>query len=507
VDESLKSSIVYTRRAVNAKGDQATTDTSVGWIERGSRQETTPCMALVVAWSHSEPELLAELVLTGEDEPDRLLGRGEARAEDSWPRLQLRRQRPPGWLRPAQSSKPISGPRISREQLRIKPSKARLEVERVGRCAMSINGQRTNFGVLSPGDTLLLDGELLLLCAERASGMPELRDYPERLWFEYGEADPHGIVGESPGIWALRDRLAFLAQREGHVLILGESGSGKELAARALHELSPRAARRLVSRNAATLPSGLIDAELFGNARNYPNAGMAERAGLIGEADGSTLFLDEIGELDTDLQAHLLRVLDHGGEYQRLGDATSRRADIRLIAATNRAENALKQDLTARLKLRVTIESLLSHREDIPLLARHLLRRAAARDPAIGERFFEGWNGKSGEPRLDPLLIDRLLRHTYAYHVRELEVLLWTAMAGSQGHFIALTPEVEARLTPISESNDSADLSAARIQECLDRHGGNQSRAYRELGLKNRDALYRLIKKHNLSVKRDRSKP
>ncbi len=491
---------------MTAQRDQATTDTSVGWIERSAREASAPGLALVVAWTHSDPELLAELVLVLQDDPDQLVGRGEARADDSWPRLQLRRQRPPGWLA-ANASKPIRGPRISREQLRVRPAGGRLEVERIGRCPILINGEQTNFGVLSAGDTLLLEGELLFFCTERSSRMPDLRDYPERLAFAYGEADSHGIVGESPSIWALRDRLAFLAQREGHVLILGESGSGKELAARALHELSPRAERRLVSRNAATLPSGLNDAELFGNAKNYPNPGMSERAGLIGEADGSTLFLDEIGELDTDLQAHLLRVLDHGGEYQRLGDAAARRADVRLIAATNRPERDLKQDLTARLKLRVTIDSLASRREDIPLLARHLLRRAAKRDPAIGERFFEGWDGENGEPRLDPALIDRLLRHTFAYHVRELEVLLWTAMAGSHTHFIALTPEVEARLVPsVSGSLPPGVLSPERIQQCLDRHDGNQSRAFRELGLKNRDALYRLIKKYQLRVKREPSR-
>src|SRR6185503_16398678 len=115
-------------------------------------------------------------------------------------------------------------------------------------------------------------------------------------------------------------------------------------AARALHELSPRAERRLVSRNAATLPSGLMDAELFGNAKNYPNPGMAERAGLIGEANGGTLFLDEIGELPAELQAHLLRVLDGDGEYQRLGDAQQRRSDFRLVAATNRDPSSLKHD-------------------------------------------------------------------------------------------------------------------------------------------------------------------
>ncbi len=120
--------------------------------------------------------------------------------------------------------------------------------------------------------------------------------------------------------------LAFAAQSSHHVLVQGDSGSGKELAARAIHALSSRQRGPFVTRNAATLPEGLVDAELFGTVRGYPHAGSPERRGVIGEADGGTLFLDEIGELRHDLQAHLLRVLDHGGEYQRLGDARTRRS-------------------------------------------------------------------------------------------------------------------------------------------------------------------------------------
>src|SRR5262249_14365097 len=172
-----------------------------------------------------------------------------------------------------------------------------------------------------------------------------------------------------------------------NVLIHGPSGTGKELAARAVHALSRRAKRPLVARNAATLPPGLVDAELFGNVKNYPNPGTPERPGLIAQADGGTLFLDEIGELPWDLQAHLLRVLDAGGESHRLGEATARRASIRLVAATNRAPGELKHDLLARLTLRLVMPELAARPEDIPLLVRHLLRRAAEQSPDIGRRF------------------------------------------------------------------------------------------------------------------------
>src|SRR5262249_4513267 len=151
----------------------------------------------------------------------------------------------------------------------------------------------------------------------------------------FGAPDPHGILGESPAAWALREHLSLAAHSGQHILLLGQSGTGKELAARAIHALSPRRDKPFIARNAATFPEGLVDAELFGTAKGYPNAGSPERPGLIAEADGGTLFLDEIGELPAHLSSHLLRVLDRGGEYQRLGESRVRRSDLRVVAATN----------------------------------------------------------------------------------------------------------------------------------------------------------------------------
>ncbi|HRE89765.1 MAG TPA: sigma 54-interacting transcriptional regulator, partial [Myxococcota bacterium] len=170
--------------------------------------------------------------------------------------------------------------------------------------------------------------------------------------FDFGTPDPYGMVGESQAIWALREELAVTARAGMHVLIHGPSGAGKELAARAIHGMSSRAHRPLIARNAATFTESLIDAELFGNIRNFPNVGTPERPGLIGEADRSSLFLDEIGELPSHMQAHLLRVIDRDGEYTRLGESKPRKADIRLIAATNRPVESLKHDFAARLTTR-----------------------------------------------------------------------------------------------------------------------------------------------------------
>jgi hypothetical protein len=260
----------------------------------------------------------------------------------------------------------------------------------------------------------------------------------------FGDADLFGLVGESSSMWDLRRQVALMAGQGTHVLILGASGTGRELVARAIHARSSRRNRPMISRNAATFPEGLIDAELFGNMRNYPNPGMPERPGLMGEADGSILFPDEFAELPIALQAHLLRVMDEG-EYQRLGEATTRRSSFRLIAATNRPERFLKDDIRARLKTRLRLRGLNERREDIPLLVRHLLRRHAVHDPAVAQRFFLGGTPK-GEPRISPALMSALVSHHYRTHVRELEGLLLRALLDSPGRYIDLTPEVRQEL-------------------------------------------------------------
>jgi two-component system response regulator HydG len=277
------------------------------------------------------------------------------------------------------------------------------------------------------------------------------------------------------------------------VLLHGESGTGKELAARAVHTLSPRARAPFIARNAATLPAGLIDAELFGNAKNYPNPGMNERGGLIGEADGGTLFLDEIAEIPVEQQAHLLRVLDGDGEYQRLGEAHSRRSDFILVGATNREVSALKHDLGARLTLRLELPPLAARREDIPLLVRHLLLLAAKKSPRIGERFVQESKGGRLDVRVDPALIEELLVRAYETHIRELDALLWRAMAGSPGDTVLLTPELRKESRG-RETEPTAEQIRAAIKGA-----GNVQSAARALGLKSRYALYRLMKRHGIA--------
>lgn len=368
----------------------------------------------------------------------------------------------------------------------------------MGRAPMRINGQETKDGLLRDGDVVELHNAAVYFVTRRPKVLPG----SSVAAFAFGRPDPFGLVGESPAAWALRNAYAFAASTDRHVLVLGESGSGKELAARSIHGLSDRRDRPFIARNAATMPDTLIDAELFGNAKNYPNPGMAERAGLIGEADGSTLFLDEIGDLPEKSQVHLLRVLDSNGEYQRLGEAKTRTSAFKLVAATNRAADSLKHDFLARFVHRIEVPGLPERREDLPLIAAQILRTIAAKNPTIADRFFERRNGAIAEPRLMPELMARLLRHPFTHHVRELERVLWLAIGTAQGDFIGVTEPVDGELRDsASSATEATEVDRETLEKALSDNGRSPTKTAKALGLKNRYVLIRLLKKHGLSAK------
>ena len=500
------------------------TISETGWLPRTSAEPPgVQHLALVVAWSLAEPHRVGEVLLVAEG--PLVVGRGDAsESEGGAPRARLVRQRPGV----SEGTGPLRAPGLSRHQLVVEPRGGGLAIERHGRCEVLVGGRVVDEAIVRPGETVTIRNQLVLLCARRPQRLPELRCYDVGRARVFGAADEHGIVGESPAIWSLRDELAFAASSDVHVLLLGASGAGKELAAAAIHAMSARRARPLVARSAATFPPGLVDAELFGNARDYPNAGMPERPGLVGEADGGALFLDEIGELDAASQAHLLRVLDRGGEYTRLGEARPRRASLRLVAATNRAPSEMKPDLLARLALRARLPGLDERREDIPLLATHLLRRAAARNPTVGPRFFERWDGVGGEPRVAPEVIEHLLVRAFSHHARELEALLWEAIRSSRGTYLeapaAWTVDAPAGGAAVDPSRAEAierrgertakgsaprvartarpprgrEPTAEELRAALARHAGQKGAVCEELGLSSRFALYRLLKRHGI---------
>ena len=478
--------------------DTTTTGGVEAWLHR--RPATAPpseSMVLAIAWSAVEPDRIGEMAVLDSGGGARLLGRGGARRDDPCLRLTFVRQRPWG----SEPRAPLEAPGLSRRQLVLEPRDGGVAFERIGRAAVRWNGREVPAGLAGPGDTLTVENQLVLFCARRPSPFSVPRNLRRAQVHAFGAPDADGIVGESAAVWALRDEIAFAAASPAHVLVWGETGTGKELAAHAVHRLSARGSRPLLARSAASFPDTLIDAELFGNMRDYPNHGMPAREGLIGAANGTSLFLDEIGELPLASQAHLLRVLDGGGQYHRLGEASSRRSDFRLIAATNRPLSALKADLAARFAVQVAVPPLAARREDIPLLCHHLLIAASAVTPQLCTRFASTTPGGTPFYRTDPAFVEALLRRDYLGNIRDLARLLWASLRESRGSLLELPPSLSGDgdpAVPIAPAPARREPTADEIRQALARHKGSRSKAYVELGLTSRYALRRLLKKHGI---------
>ena len=220
------------------------------------------------------------------------------------------------------------------------------------------------------------------------------------------------FVGSSPVMRQFTRLIRLVAPRRTPVLIEGPTGTGKELTARAIHRLSPRARRPMVVLNCAAIPEALLEAEVFGHTRGAFTGAVSSRVGRVEAAHGGTLFLDEIGEMPLQLQSKLLRFLECG-ELQRVGENESIQVDVRVIAATNQplarrvSEGVFRADLYYRLSVfPITTPSLSAHAEDIPQLAQHFLRRHAQTGPS---------------KELTAASMQKLLSHDWPGNVRELE--------------------------------------------------------------------------------------
>jgi formate hydrogenlyase transcriptional activator len=268
------------------------------------------------------------------------------------------------------------------------------------------------------------------------------------------------IVGRSPALLAVLDKVSRVAPTDATVLITGETGTGKELIARAIHSHSRRAAKPLIKLNCAALPAGLVESELFGHEKGAFTGALAQRIGRFELADGGSLFLDEVGDLPLETQAKLLRVLQER-EIERVGGGAALPVDVRIIAATNRDllkavhDQAFREDLYYRLSVfPIALPPLRDRAEDIPLLVRFLVDKFAAR---VGKRI----DGVSRET------MRRLVTYRWPGNVRELENVLERAVILATGPTLDLESDAELSTGP---ATPAADLPAPSLEAIERRH-------------------------------------
>ncbi len=300
----------------------------------------------------------------------------------------------------------------------------------------------------------------------------------------------YGLVGSHPSMLELYRLIETIAHEPDPVLIIGETGTGKELVARAIHDCGFRRSQAFIVQNCASLPENLLESELFGYRKGAFTGADRDRKGLFDAADGGTLFLDEIGDMPLPLQAKLLRVLQEG-EVRPLGSTQTHKVDVRIIAATHRDLRALveegrfREDLFYRLShFPIELPPLRARAEDILQLARHFATEAAC--------FLQ-----RDDYRWSEAALDHLAGYAFPGNVRELKGLIARAVLLCEGG--ELLPE-HFNLQPTSQVEDSGMNLRERLEQvernllldCLRKNRGNQSQAARELGLPRRTLLYRM---------------
>jgi DNA-binding NtrC family response regulator len=330
----------------------------------------------------------------------------------------------------------------------------------------------------------LVDLESVLLrVAEKRELTNKYRALKQRLKRLEGSSD---LIGDSEMMSQVGRLIAKVAPTNSTVLVFGETGTGKELVARAVHDRSLRADMSFVPINCGALPENLIESELFGHRKGAFTGADEHRSGLIELADGGTLFLDEIGELPKSLQAKLLRFLE-SGEIRRVGDNESFTCDVRVVSATNRhldemvAAGEFREDLWYRINtFEIQLPPLREHIEDVPLLARHLAARFGAKIAADDQVF-------------TPEALEALCRHTWPGNVRELANVIEHAMILCESlpidvehlphRFVSSCVSVPISRPTNGQSGNLREMEIQAIHEALARHNGNKPKAAEELGI------------------------
>jgi DNA-binding NtrC family response regulator len=341
--------------------------------------------------------------------------------------------------------------------------------------------------------TLPVDMARMTVCLGHAHGRASLRETPA---VAEGTRSHATVLGQSPAIIELLRQVRRTASAGAPVLIHGESGSGKELIAEAVHQQSPRAKGPFVPINCGAIQAGLIQSELFGHTRGAFTGAVDEKAGLFEVADGGTVFLDEIGDLPLDLQVNLLRFLQEG-TISRVGSTKVRHLDVRVVAATNIdlqkavAEGRFREDLFYRLNvLPLHVLPLRERREDIKLLAHHFFRKFSAEKSARLKGFSR-------------LALMTMEAHNWPGNVRELINRVRCSMIMAEGKLIMPADlGLEAPTSPeLQNVLDAARQKAERgaIYSSLQQTGRNVATSARQLGV-SRMTLYRLMVKHGLNA-------
>lgn len=320
--------------------------------------------------------------------------------------------------------------------------------------------------------------------------------------------DPHvkGLIGSSPVFLKQVSKLPTIAGCDAGVLILGETGTGKEVCAQAIHYLSARASKPWIAVNCGAIPNELVEDELFGHVRGAYTAAHAARHGLVREAEGGTLFLDDIDALAHGAQAKLLRFLQEK-EYRSVGSNTVHRADVRVIAASNHKladmakQGVFRQDLFFRLNvLTLHLPPLRERREDVPVMARHFLHQYAHQ-----------WNRRV--QGLTPPVLERLLSYDWPGNVRELRHVIERAVLLADGPLLSEEDIELGGAEAPEEANESFQHAKARTIEQFERayierllivHDGNITHAARAAS-KNRRAFWQLIRKYRIEPQRFRA--
>jgi len=317
--------------------------------------------------------------------------------------------------------------------------------------------------------------------------------------FPAGRVAPDGLVGRSGSMLAVYKQIALACGSDAPVLVTGETGTGKELVARAIHRHGARAARRFVPLNCGAMPEGLLESELFGHLRGAFTGAVVDKKGLFEEARGGTLFLDEIGEMSQALQVRLLRALETG-EVRPVGSSRAATVDVRVIAATHRdleraaREGRFREDLFYRLHVfAIRLPPLRERREDIPLLIAHFLAGLAARG--------------RGAAALTPAAVAALAGNDWPGNVRELENTLERLVAEARGGAIDvadLPPALRKRSAPLAEPLFTGLPSLEELEKRYLRHvlaevKGNRSRAAEVLGI-DRRTLYRMAERFGIEL-------